>query len=167
MSDYTNYGYDSLGLKTIAEVDKQYSAIEIDSLLENVSGKKLPDNSVSITSLQISISNASTVLAILPPFAFLTTAFDLVPSKQFTIFAIARFKIYVDVDNDPNYLLPYGASLSAGQQNNFVGTWTQDDVDYTLHTDNPRQREFINIQNFDSSSHTFYVHNGWRFFNII
>ena len=166
MSTYLDYGYDTLGIKAIAEGETQYSAVEIDNLLENLSGLKLADKSVSVNSLRISHSTPAETLAIVSANSNVIMSFDVVPSKPFWMFAIPRFKIYVDTDNDPNYLFPYGPSLSGGQTNCVVSTWMADEVDYTANTDNVRLLVTLHLVNFDSSGHTYYIHNGWRYVDI-
>jgi hypothetical protein len=65
------------------------------------------------------------------------------------------FSVYVDTNNNANYLYPYGSSLSAGQKALIFTHW--DDQRYANMTTGAR-RYAVEFINYDSVTHIYYVY---------
>ena len=81
--------------------------------------------------------------------------FTITPTDEITTLWDFLHSVYVDTDDNENYLYPSGGSLSDGQMN-FDLQWS---VDYTLSDDETGERVVkVVIKNNDGSAHTYYVH---------
>ena len=81
--------------------------------------------------------------------------FTITPTDEVVTLWDFLFSVYIDTDDDADYLYPNGGSLSAGQMD-FDLQWS---VDYTLSSDTTGERiAKVVIKNNDASAHTYYVH---------
>lgn len=81
--------------------------------------------------------------------------FTVTPSDGIVTLWDFIHSIYVDTDNDSNYLYPTGASLSSGDLD-LNSSWS---IDLENSNDSNGVREaVVAIVNDDSSSHTYYIH---------
>jgi len=81
--------------------------------------------------------------------------FTITPTDEIVSLWDFLLSVYVDTDDNANYLYPSGGSLSAGQMN-FDLQWG---IDYTLSSDTTGERiAKVVIKNNDGSAHTYYVH---------
>jgi hypothetical protein len=137
----------------MAGIDSIWKTIkDLDNRIKKLESYKQPVSAdiVQIVSSDLSAVNTGSVSAgatavitiTISPAAALLTLWNLL------------FSIYVDTDNDANYLYPSGGSLTAGQKNFTLQViW-----DYAGSNDSTGSRVVkIVIKNGDSGAHTYYV----------
>ena len=68
--------------------------------------------------------------------------------------AVPYFRIYVDGNNDPAYIWPYGGALSGGQKNMQL-SWGMD-LEFLVNNPNKAKMQGY-LKNEDGATHTYYV----------
>jgi hypothetical protein len=109
--------------------------------------------------ISYSVSSETTATATITAgsISSLTSTISWVSPSTNLIFSIPFYRIYVDVDNDDDYLWNSGGSLSYGQANLQMSSLF---LDYP--TDKTLVKHRIILKNEDTSSHTYYIHMTWR-----